>query len=59
MDLNQHLAWLLHLMSEYPEGWKQHCWARAKELAKRPEFADLPRLLEEAMRAKASSRTTP
>ena len=57
MTLEQHLAHLLHLMSEHPEGWKQHVWHRAKELAKHPEFADLPRLLTEAL--KASCPPTP
>ena len=45
MDLDQHLQHLLWLMEEHPEAWKQHCWHRAKELAKEPEFASLPRLL--------------
>lgn len=50
MTIEQHLAWLLYLMEEHPEGWKQHCWHRAKELAaERPELADLPRLLAEAV----------
>ena len=55
MTLEEHLAWLLHLMSEHPEGWKQHCWRRAKDLAaERPELADLPRLLEERMSSQSS-----
>ena len=55
MTLEQHLAWLLYLMEEHPEGWKQHCWHRAKELAaERPELADLPRMLTERMSAQSS-----
>jgi hypothetical protein len=55
MTLEQHLAWLLHLMSEYPEGWRHYVWSRAKELAKRPELADLPRLLTAALQSSAST----
>lgn len=57
MTLDQHLAHLLHLMSENPEGWKAHCWHRAKELAKRPEMAELPDMLEEAMRERSKPST--
>jgi len=53
MNLDQHLTHLLHLMEEFPESWKQHCWARAKELAKRPELAELPSMLEAAMRERS------
>lgn len=58
MTLDQWLAHLLHLMSKYPEGWKAHCWHRAKELAKRPGLEELPARLESAMRAKATPTNT-
>jgi len=58
MTLDQHLTHLLSLMEEFPDGWKQHCWHRAKELAKRPELAELPTLLETAMRER-SRKSTP
>lgn len=54
MTIDQHLEHLLHLMDEFPEGWKQHCWHRAKELAKQPDLTDLPMLLESAMRSRAT-----
>jgi hypothetical protein len=56
MTLEEHLAWLLYLMSEHPEGWKQHCWHRAKELAaERPELADLPAMLASSAQQQSSS----
>ncbi len=58
MTLDQHLSHLLWLMKDNPEAWKAHCWHRAQELAKRPELADLPRLLTDAMRARAIDTTT-
>jgi hypothetical protein len=58
MTLDQHLTHLLSLMEDYPGGWKAHCWHRAKELAKRPELAELPTLLETAMRER-SKKSTP
>jgi len=58
MNLDQHLTHLLSLMEDYPDGWKQHCWHRAKELAKRPELAELPSMLEAAMLAR-SRKSTP
>jgi hypothetical protein len=58
MNLDQHLTHLLWLMEDFPESWKQHCWARAKELAKRPELAELPSMLEAAMLAR-SKKSTP
>lgn len=54
MTLDQWLEWLLHLMEQSPEGWKQHCWHRAKELAKRPGLEQLPDRLESAMRARVT-----
>lgn len=60
MTLDEHLKWLLQLMSSpFEEGWKGHCWHRARELAKQPEYADLPRLLTEAMNARPSASTSP
>jgi len=58
MNQSDHLEWLLHLLHPYPEAWKQHCWARAQELAKDPELAELPAMLAAAMRAKATSTAT-
>jgi hypothetical protein len=50
MTLDQHLKWLLYLMAEHPEGWKQHCWHRAKELAASDaELSELPSLLAAAV----------
>lgn len=58
MTLDQHLEHLLWLMQDYPEGWKGHCWHRAKELAKQPGLEELPARLESAMRARATPTTT-
>jgi hypothetical protein len=58
MTLDQHLTHLLWLMEDYPLSWKAHCWDRANELAKRPELAELPTLLETAMRER-SKKSTP
>jgi len=58
MNLDQHLTHLLWLMEDYPDGWKAYAWSRAKELAKRPELAELPMLLETAMRER-SRKSTP
>lgn len=53
MTLDQHLTHLLWLMEEFPLSWKAPCWDRANELAKRPELAELPTLLETAMRERS------
>jgi len=59
MTLEQHLAHLLHLLEPpFTEAWRAHCWHRAKELAREPELADLPRLLAEAMQSKGTSTDT-
>jgi hypothetical protein len=58
MTLDQHLAHLLWLMEDYPLSWKAHCWARANELARRPDLAELPTLLEKAM-LERSKKSTP
>ena len=59
MTLDQHLTHLLWLMEPpFTEAFKAHCWARAKELAKRPDLAELPTLLEAAMLAR-SKKSTP
>jgi hypothetical protein len=58
MTPDQHLAHLLWLMETHPEGWKAHCWQRAKELARDPELAELPKLLERAM-LERSKKSTP
>jgi len=57
MTLDQWLAHLLHLMSKYPEGWKAHCWHRAKELAKQPGLEELPARLAEAVKSSASAES--
>jgi hypothetical protein len=55
-DALAHLKW----MAAMP-GAKDHAWLRAKQLASEcPQFyADLPRLLTEAMRDKASTPKAP
>jgi hypothetical protein len=54
MTLDQHLSHLTWLMAEpFTDAWKTYCWHRAKELAKRPEFAELPRLLTAAIQSSA------
>jgi hypothetical protein len=58
MTLDDHLAHLLWLMETHPEGWKAHCWHRAKELARSPDLAELPTLLEKAM-LERSKKFTP
>jgi hypothetical protein len=57
MTLEQHLAHLLWLMEDYPEAWKAECWRKAKELAKRPELAELTSMLEAAMRERSKPST--
>lgn len=60
MTLNQHLSHLMWLMAEpFTEAFKAHCWHRAKELARDPELADLPRMLTQAVTALENSRPTP
>lgn len=54
MTPEQHVAHLLWLMEDNPEGWKAYCWRRAKELAQCPELAEVSALLESAMRSKAT-----
>lgn len=55
MTLDQHLAHLLLLTQEYPQAWRNHVWHRANELAQRPELADLPRLLTEALKSSSTA----
>jgi hypothetical protein len=58
MTLGDHLKHLLYLMEDYPASWKAHCWHRAKELARSPDLAELPTLLEKAM-LERSKKSTP
>ena len=59
MNLDQHLTHLLSLMEPpFTEAFKAHWWARANELAKYPELAELPSMLEAAMRER-SKKSTP
>jgi len=58
MTLDQHLLHLVWLMQKFPDGWRAHCRQRARELSTQPEFADLPRLLTEAMQSQAAPTTT-
>jgi len=59
MTIDDHLTHLLWLMEPpFTEAFKAHCWHRAKELAKRPELAELPSMLEAAMLAR-SKKSTP
>lgn len=50
------IEWLISLMKENRNGWKQHCWSRAKQLARDdPDtYAELPARLTEAMQPKSS-----
>lgn len=57
MTLEQHLAWLMHLMSPpYTYGMWPHVQHRAAQLAADPELATLPALVEaEYRRLKATA----
>jgi len=60
MTTDQHLAHLLWLLSPpFTEAWKVYAWARANEIAKDPEHAELPRLLTEAMQSAESISPAP
>ena len=69
MTPDQHLAWLLHLMSPpTTNGWWDFVKARADEIAaENPDCVELPRLVREehqriksaVMAEKESSATTP
>lgn len=48
-DLSEQLAYLVSLTQKNPRAWWHHCLHRAKELSAQEEFADLPRMLKEAM----------
>lgn len=55
------LEWLLHLLRSNPFAWSAHVKHRAKELAREPEFADLPRQVAaelERLRNRAMRTTT-
>lgn len=52
MTLSQHQDHLTSLLSPpFTENWRHYVWARAKELAKRPELEQLPSLLASSIRA--------
>ena len=56
-ELQKALQHLIGLMDPYREAWKAHCWAEAQRLAQESpqDYADLPRLLKEAMQPASSS----
>lgn len=59
MTTDQHLAHLRRLLAPpFAANWKAYVWARAQEIAQEPEHAELPRLLAEAMRNRATSTST-
>lgn len=59
MTTQEHLEWLLYLQAENPEGWRLHCRRRARDLAKDPEHAQLPQMLDDALKAAAPASTSP
>ena len=59
MDLNAHLAHLVALLAPpHREAWKAYVWQRALELSEQPGLGNLPQMLTEAMRNKATSTTS-
>ena len=60
MTTSEHLVHLLKMLEPpFTANWKAWAWDRAQEIAADPEHAALPTLLTAAMRARASSATTP
>lgn len=55
--LETELAWMLRLLAPpFTAAWKAYVWDKAKRLAESdPEFAELPRLLTDAMKSAAST----
>lgn len=53
MDLQQALAWYVHLASQ--PGWGAYVWHRVKEMAREHPsvFGDLPELLKAEMQKRA------
>ena len=60
-ELQKALKHLVGLMDPYRDAWKAHCWSEAQRLAREsPEvYADLPRLLKEAMHRSSASAEAP
>ncbi len=57
--LQWHLGFYLSILrSPFRAGWRDEIWRRAKELAKEPALADLPRLLEAGLRELRQSTST-
>lgn len=55
------LNWMLELLKPpYTEGWETYCEKKAEGLARKypQEYADLPRLLTEAMRSPSFTAST-
>ena len=51
--LEQELSHMLRMLAPpFTENWRHCIWAKAQEMAKDREFADLPRLLTEHMRGR-------
>lgn len=61
MTLDDHLKWLLHLMSPpFTYHWWPHVQHRAAQLAADPDLAALPALVEaEYRRIKVAASTSP
>ncbi|AMM23185.1 hypothetical protein [Variovorax sp. PAMC 28711] len=58
MTTSDHLAHLLKMLAPpFTANVKAWAWDRAKEIAQDPEHAELPQLLQQAMRSKAISTT--
>lgn len=56
MTTSEHLAHLLKMLAPpFTENYKAWAWDRAKEIAKDPEHAELPKMLAAAM----TSTSTP
>ena len=47
------------LQPPFTENWKRYVWAKAKEMAKEPEFAELPKLLAERMQSQPKAEAPP
>ena len=56
MSLDDHLAHFIALLAPpYRDAWRAYVWDRAQQLATEPGLGNLPQMLTEAIRPKASS----
>ena len=51
-----HLVWLM--ADPYRQAWAPYCWAKALELSEQPGLGNLPQMLTEVMRNKATCTTS-